>query len=309
MSQKTRSFSSGLTKDRDLYASKSPGLHANDNSFFHGQNPGEAEHAEAEVAVAPLLTDTQVRNALTYMRTSYAPQSIRLLRSRFSLDESATVDRDLVLAIAQYQDTNHLTVDGKLGPTSFDTLQAEGGEVMQDVVMFRVTSPLGGRMETVQGGGLTSMTGHFKVEVRLPPGEDCHLFEYRQFICGNVEFVPATAGPTDPAVNLNSLFTVPGGTLPPIPNYHEDGNTALHAQYGHRSLPARPENHYLDADGNEDQANGCIFKSFDKPGITDRACTPGEIYDFDFRFMGQVRHRDRGVIATRYWNVTDSVTT
>ncbi len=204
--------------------------------FFHCQHVGEAEHAEAEVAPAALLTDAQIRSAIIYMRTSYAPQSIQLLRSRFAMDDTQVIDRSLVLAIAQYQDTNGLTVDGKLGPTSFDTIQAEGGEVMQDVVMFRVTSPLGGHMEMLQGGGLTSMVGHFKVEIRLPPGEDCSLFEYRQFICGNVQYLPATASVTDPEISLNSMFTIPGGTLPPIPGYREDGNTTLNARYGHRSL-------------------------------------------------------------------------
>lgn len=278
-------------------------------SFFKGQSEPEAQVAiEQAVATEPLLTDAQIRDAISYMRNSYAPQSLHLLRLRFGLSDATTMDRDLALAIAQYQDTNHLNVDGKLGPDSFNTVQAEGGELMQDVVFFSVTSPLGGHMEMIQGGGLTSMVGHFKVEVRLPPGEDCNLFEYRQYICGNVQFLPVIAGPTDPETNLNNLFTIPGGTLPAIPNYHEDGNTALHARYGHRNLPGRPENHYLDENGSVDQANGCIFKSWDKPGITDRICQTGELYDFDFRFMGQVRHRNRGVVATRYWNVTESFT-
>lgn len=276
------------------------------HTFFKGQNGHEAEAPVAEEVAALLLTDAQVRQAILYMRTSYAPQSIALLRSRFHLDEGATVDRDLVLAIAQYQDTNSLTVDGKLGPTSFNTLQDEGGEVMQDIVFFRVTSPLGGRMEMFQGGGLTSMVGHFFVEIRLPPGEGCGDYVYRQYICGRVQMLPATAAPTDPLTDLATLYShIPGGRLPAIPAYHEDGDTSIPSQYGHREGAARPENHYLNDDGHENQRSGCIFKSFDRPGIVDRICTTGEQYEFDFRFRGEVRHKNRGVIAVRYWNVTD----
>jgi hypothetical protein len=278
-------------------------------AFFKGQDAPQA--AQAEAAPAPLLTDSQVRDAIRYMRNSYAPQSIRLLKTRFGLDDTnATIDRDLVIAIAQFQENNGITPrDGKLGPDSFNTLQASNDPQLEDVVMFRVTSPLGGRMEMIQGGGLTSMIGHFRVEVRLPPGANCSDYEYRQFICGNVQTLPATAAPTDPMTSLNGLFTnIPGGTLPPIPNYREDGDTSIPSNYGHRSQAARPENHYLNEQGGEDQANGCIFKSFDKPGITGRAAVTGELYDFDFRFRGEVRHSTRGVIATRWWNVTDNFT-
>ena len=279
----------------------------NESGFFKGENEMESEAATEEaVAVAPILTDTQVRDAIRYMRNAYPLESIRLLRVRFGLEENTLVDRDLVLAVAQYQDTNTLTVDGKLGPTSYNTIQAEGGEAMQDIVFFKVMSPLGGRMEMLQGSGLTSMVGHFFVEVRLPPGEDAKDYQYRQFICGRVEMLPATAAPTDPLTNLDTLYSnLPGGRLPPIPGYKEDGDTSIPSQYGHRENPGQPENHYLDENGHQNQRNGSIFKSWDRPGIIDRICQTGEQYEFDFRFRGEVRHKDRGVIATRHWSVKD----
>jgi hypothetical protein len=296
-------------QQKDTFSQPAPAAAEKENNgFFRGQNEQALEQAtDAPIATEPLLTETQVRDAIRYIRTSYAPQSIRLLRQRFELAEGDAIDRDLVLAIAQFQTSNDLTVDGKLGPGSFNSLQSEGGEVMQDVVLFRVTSPLGGRMEMIQGGSLTSMVGHFFVEIRLPPGENCADYQYRQYICGKVEMLPANGDPAGPMTDLSSLYNkLPGGQLPAIPNYREDGDTAIPSQYGHREQPGRPENHYLNEDGRENQRSGCIFKSFDRPGITDRICRPGELYNFDFRFRGEVRHKDRGVIAVRYWSVTDN---
>lgn len=278
------------------------------SGLAQGQNH-EEEGAVAAPAMAsvpaPLLDAAQIRRATAYMRNTYSSESLALLRSHFGLSEGSNIDRDLLLAIAQYQDSKgDLTVDGMLGEASFDALQADTGEAMQDLVMFRVMSPSSGRMNMTTSGGLTNMEGHFTVEVHLPPGEDCSQYEYRQFICARVEMLPAGADPAGPMTNLRSLFSVPGG-LQAIPNFTEDGNTALGSRYGRRSLPARPENHYLDADGNEDQANGCIFKSWDFPGITGRITNAGEQYEFDFRFMGVVRHRERGIIAQKFWSIRD----
>lgn len=280
-------------------------------TFFKGQGPDdELEHAAADVAEAPaaeLLTDREVTQARGYMSNTYTRESVRLLRSRFGLSEGHQIDRELVLAVAQYQQTNGLTVDGKLGVDTYNTIQAEGGEVMQDVVMFRVMSPLNGRMDMNTSGGTTNFGGHFTIEIHFPEGEDCSKYEYRQFICARVEMLPAGANPAGPMTDLRSLFTVPGG-LQPIPNYTQDGNTTLTPQrMGHRSGAGStsPVNHYVDADGSENQANGCIYKGEDFPGITGRVTNTGEQYEFDFRFMGQVVHRDRGVIATKFWSVKD----
>jgi hypothetical protein len=286
-----------------------------------GQSPPDqttVAETTATTDVAPtvtplLLTEEQITDAIRYMRNQYARQSIDFLRRRFGLEGGNNVDRELILAIAEFQSgtqsgDNPLTIDGKLGPNTFDQLHAEGGELMQDVVMFSVMSPLSGRMTiNRQANGMTDMLGHFTVEIHLPPGEDAAAFEYRQYICGNIEMLPANAGVTDPMVDLASIFTVPGG-LNRIPNYSEDGNTTLNARYGHRRHAARPESRYLNATGAVDQANGHIFKSFDFPGITGRITNTGELYDFDFRFMGQIRHRDRGVVATKFWSVKENFT-
>ena len=79
------------------------------------------------------------------------------------------------------------------------------------------------------------------------------------------------------------------------------------ARVGHRSGPGstRPTNHYLNANGTANLRSGCIFKGEDFPGITGRVTNTGEQYEFDFRFMGQVRHKDRGVVASKFWSVRD----
>ncbi len=151
------------------------------------------------------------------MRNTYSRESIALLRTRFGLSDGNQVDRELVLAVAQYQETNGLTVDGSLGENTFNTIQAEGGELMQDVVMFRVMSPLGGHMRVNGGPGSTDFEGNFTIEIHFPPGEDCGDYEYRQFICARVEMLPAGADPAGPMTDLRPLFIVPVG-LHPIPN-------------------------------------------------------------------------------------------
>jgi hypothetical protein len=153
-------------------------------------------------------------------------------------------------------------------------------------------------------GGTVDFEGHFKVEIHFPPGQEASEFYYRQFICARVEMLPASADPSAPGAmtNLRPLFTVPGG-LRPIPSYTEDGNTTLNSRYGHREMPGRRENQYLNDEGQRDQANGRIFKGEDFPGIHGRVVNAGEQYEFDFRFRGEVHHADRGIIATRYWSV------
>ena len=123
--------------------------------------------------------------------------------------------------------------------------------------------------------------------------------------------LPAGANPAGPMTNLRGLFNVPGG-LQAIPNFTQDGNTTLTPQrMGHRNEPGSisPLNHYVDPDGSENQRNGCIFKGEDFPGITGRVTNNGEQYEFDFRFMGQIVHRDRGIIATKFWSVRDDFLT
>lgn len=276
---------------------------------FFGQSHEDVEQpvAVAEEPQQELLTPAQVTSAIAFMRNSYSRESIALLRTKFELSDGTQVDRDLVLAVAQFQSTNDLTVDGKMGENTFNTIQAEGDTAIQDVILFRVMSPLGGRMQMNTSGGTTDFEGHFTIKIHLPPGENCGDYEYRQFICARVEMLPVGGNPAGPLINLRPLFNVPGG-LQPIPNFTQDGNTTLTPpRMGHRSGPgsASPLNRYENADGTANQTSGCIYRGADHPGISGRVTNTGEQYEFDFRFMGQVRHKDRGVVATKFWSVRD----
>ena len=283
------------------------------NSSFFNQvtssaNGYDAEHIQkqpVQPVTAPLLTDDQIRLAIRFNRFTYPPAQMRMLQEALHVTITGSSNRETALAVAQYQDSNGLTVDGMSGPNTFATIHSDTSITNKDdLILFSVNVRQGVSLTT--GGGTMDMLGHFNVDIHLPPG-NCDEYEYRQYICGEVEFLPAGATATTPFVSLNNLFTTqPGGSLPHIPNFHQDGNTALNSRYGHRNRPARPENRYVDASGTTDQANGCRFLGDDQPGINGRITNPGETYDFDLRFLGEVRHRTRGRVAERWWNVQDT---
>ncbi len=249
-----------------------------------------------------LLTNDKIRSAIRYNRFMYPPAQLRLLQKALHITETGRSDENTAIAVAQYQHIQGLTIDGKAGPATFAMIQADTSITgKEDLLLFSVNVREGIMLTT--GGGTTDMLGHFNVEIHLPPG-NCEDYEYRQYICGEVDFLPANATPTTPFTSLNNLFTTqPGGSLPHIPNFHQDGNTTLNAQYGHRKKPALPENKYVDGAGNIDQRHGCTFLGEDFPGINGRITHQGEIYDFDLRFLGEVRHKARGRIAERWWNI------
>jgi len=251
-----------------------------------------------------ILTDDQVNKAIRFNRFEYPPAQLRMLQHSLQITETGRSDRETALAVAQYQQTHDLTVDGMAGPNTFAAIHADEDITdKDDLIIFSVNVDDGVAMTT--GGGTTDMLGHFKVEIHLPPG-NCEDYEYRQYICGEVSLTPPGATPATPDQSLNDLFTTqPGGTLPHIPNFHEDGNTTLGSRFGHRGGLARPENKYVDATNTIDQAHGCTFLAEDFPGLTGRVTNPGEVYDFDIRFLGEVRHKTRGRVAEQWWNVRD----
>ena len=269
----------------------------------NGYNYLVQKQEEPVAAPAPaLLTEDQINKAIRYNRFMYPPAQMLLLQQGLHITATGRSDRETALAVAAYQHTQGLTEDGMAGPDTFAAVQADPAITNKDdLILFSVNVRDGIGFTT--GGGTTDMLGHFNVEIHLPPG-NCDEYEYRQYICGEVEFLPAGASAATPFSSLNSLFTTqPGGALPHIPNFHEDGNTVLNSKYGHRNRGARPENRYTDATGNPDQEHGCVFRGEDFPGINGRITNTGEVYDFDLRFMGEVRHKTRGRVAERWWSV------
>jgi hypothetical protein len=232
----------------------------------------------------------------------YPPAQMRMLQNGLSVTATGGSNRETALAVAQYQSTQGLTVDGMAGPLTFAAVHADAAITgKDDLLLFSVNARSGVSLTT--GGGTMDMLGHFNVDIQLPPG-NCEDYEYRQHICGEVDFQPAGGSTFS---SLNGIFTnQPGGSLPHIPNFHQDGNTTLGRRYGHRNRPATAENQYVDATGSADQTHGCRFLGEDSPGITGRVTSPGEVYDFDLRFMGEVRHKTRGRVAERWWNIQDT---
>lgn len=278
--------------------------------FFNltGSSPGreatghgydDAVQLQPAPTTAPLLTEDQINAAIRYNRFMYPPAQMRMLQNGLNVAVTGGSNRDTALTIAQYQSTNGITVDGMAGPLTFEAIHADTAIAgKDDLLLFSVNVRDGISITT--GGGTTDMLGHFNVDIQLPPG-NCEDYEYRQYICGEVDFQPAGGSTFS---SLNGIFTnQPGGNLPHIPNFHQDGNTTLGREYGHRDRPATPENQYVDATGNADQLHGCHFMGEDFPGITGRITHPGEVYDFDLRFMGEVRHKTRGRVAERWWNI------
>jgi hypothetical protein len=277
--------------------------HTDKSTVAHGKGyNGILQKQEESVATLAIINDDQIRSAIRYNQFMYPPAQMILLQKDLGITETGRSDRETAIAVAHYQDTNGINVDGMAGPKTFAAIHADALITNKDdLILFSVNVRDGISLTT--GGGTTDMLGHFNVEIHLPPG-NCEDYEYRQYICGEVELLPAGASATTPFISLNSLFTTqPGGSLPHIPNFHQDGNTTLNSKYGHRKKSALPENKYIDATGNIDQEHGCIFKGEDFPGINGRITSPGETYDFDLRFMGEVRHKTRGRVAERWWNV------
>lgn len=258
------------------------------------------------------LSKEQVHKAIRYNQHWYSPNQIETIQDVVGADVTGEVNAATVNLIAQYQQDMGLVPDGMVGPNSFkqlnDELDAEGVSDGASLVMFRVIGT-GHKINKKRKGHFADMEGRFDVDIRLPEGETAGDYEYRQFICGDVSFVRSGAPFTEPAQSLNHLFQdIPGGSLPPIGKWVEDGDTSRNAQYGHRDQPARPENRYLDKNGNPDQKNGSVFESFDVPGLTGHPVESGELYDFDIRFRGVVTHKTKGVVSEKYWNMRGEFT-
>jgi peptidoglycan hydrolase-like protein with peptidoglycan-binding domain len=291
--------------NNQVHDKNNPSFFNHASSSANGYDPAQIQRQPAPPVTVPFLTDAQISLAIRYNRFTYPPAQMRMLQEALHVTITGSSNRQTALAVAQYQDSNGLTADGIAGPNTFATIHGDTSITNKDdLILFSINVDQG--ISITVGGGTRDMLGHSNVEVHLPPG-NCEDYEYRQYICGEVEFQPAGATAGTPFTSLNGNFTTqPGGSLPHLPNFHEDGNTVLNSRYGHRNRPARPENRYVDATGADDQDHGCKFLGDDRPGIRGRITNPGEVYDFDLRFLGEVRHKTRGRVAERWWNVQDT---
>ena len=256
-------------------------------------------------AAVPVLTPQQIRSATIFNNERYDAENITLIQDIVGGPVTGVLTDETLNLIALYQAQNGLTPDGMAGTQTFDLLTAEltAGNNSPDtcLTMFHVglVTPMDIR---AAGINRANIFGHFDVEIQFSPHCDCSRFQYRQFICGTVTYN---------GVNINNVFSIPGGALPAISNWVEDGNTTLpnNGRYGHRNHAANNglPNQYTDANGAVDMQHGCKFKSTDEPGVTSSLANSGDVYVFDLRFFGDIR-KDGQMIQRKFWSVRETIT-
>jgi hypothetical protein len=138
----------------------------------------------------------------------------------------------------------------------------------------------------------------FTVFAEFKPPCRCSQLEYRQFIRGHI-----TRDPDGDAEDRGDLLSkLPLGRL--WESYQEDGDTSdTPSKYGYRGNPAVERDtlvdHYLNAKGDADQANGCKYEGVDTPWAQ-FASKPGEVWDITLEFHGDIL-RDGRALARRFW--------
>jgi hypothetical protein len=256
-------------------------------------------------AVDTTLTPQQIRNAIIFNNDRFGKDSVSLIQNTVGGPVTGVMDEETVRLIAHYQAQNNLKADGMAGPNTFgqltDELAAEGTSSDTCLTSFNVGVVTPMQLHPGAGANQVNIFGHFDVDILFDPHCDCSRFQYRQFIGGDV---------TLNGRNINNQFSVPGGGLPGLGNFVEDGNTTLagNGRFGHRNLPPNQQatNEYTDADGTQNMAGGCRFHSFDEPGVTDAPGNPGDTYVFDFRFFGDII-RDGKMVERKFWSVRETV--
>lgn len=256
-------------------------------------------------AVDPVLTPKQIHDAILFNNNRFGPDSIRLIQNIVGATVDGVMGPETIHLIAHYQAQNGLTPDGMVGPNSFDQLTDELGaeNASPDTCLTSFLVALRTPMTVVPGAapGTVDIFGHFDIQIRFDPHCDCSRFEYRQFIGGDVTLNGA---------NINGAFSVPGGGLPGLGNFVEDGNTTLpnNGRIGHRNLPGNQgfPNEYFDTGGVQNMPSGCLFHATDEPGVN-TPNTPGNVLVFDIRFFGDIR-RDGAMVERKFWAVRQTIT-
>ena len=256
-------------------------------------------------AAVPVLTPQQIRSATLFNTERYDAENIRLIQNIVGGPVTGVITDETLNLIALYQAQNGLAPDGMVGTQTFDLITNElsAGNNSPDTCLTLFHVGLITPMELHPAGtNLANIFGHFNVEIQFSPHCDCSRFQYRQFICGSVTYN---------GTNINNVFSIPGGALPAISNWVEDGNTNLpnNGRYGHRNHTANDglPNQYIDATGGVNMRRGCKFNSTDEPGVTTAAANTGDVYIFDFRFFGDIR-KDGQMIQRKFWSVRETVT-
>ena len=254
----------------------------------------------------PLLTASEVQDAIAYNRRRYDEPNIRLIQRLVGAPETGVLNEETAQQIARFQDGHGLEVDGMAGPNTFDELTGELAAGQADdqtcLTRFSIDGPSSLNIQ-VAGVGIADIFSRFDVEAEFSPHCNCNEFDYRQYICGNVNRTRNGV-----VTNMNHVFVIPGGGLPQCPGWTQDGNTQdpNNGRYGHRNHRARANNRYVDEQGQTDMQNGCTFQSHDVPGLYAVPDNSGDQYDFDIRFFGDIR-RNRQRQQRKFWAVRDTM--
>jgi hypothetical protein len=250
----------------------------------------------------PDLTEDQIEEAIAFNRARYDEANTRLIQRLLGGPETGSWTEANIVAIASTQDEYGLTKDGKVGHETFVFLNREqrlegmSTRTQDCLVSFRLIGP---DAATFRRNSPTQchMGGHFRTEAEFSSRCNCSQFEYRQFIRGH--FTRTRGGVTEDIGPYFSLL--PAGRINAA--FQEDGDTSDDpVNYGHRDDPADddPIDHYFDGAGTDDQAAGCRYENEDRPGGDVDDCRPGDVYDIDVNFRGEIQ-RNGAPVETKFW--------
>ena len=249
----------------------------------------------------PDLTDEQISEAIAFNRARYDEANTRLVQSLLGGPVTGTWTEENIVAIASTQDEYGLKKDGKVGHETFVFLNREqrlegmSTRTQDCLVSFRLIGP---DPATFRRNSPTQchVGGHFRTEAEFSSRCNCSQFQYRQFIRGH--FTRTRGGVTEDIGPWFSLL--PAGRINAA--FQEDGDTSDDpVNYGHRDEPADddPIDHYFDGAG-DNQAAGCRYENEDAPGGNVDDCRPGDVYDIDVNFRGEIQ-RNGAPVETRFW--------
>lgn len=289
-----------ISNAASLGRSDGSGLSAHAESHGRMVQRDLATAPPATVRNQPDLTAAQIRDAIAFNQAHYDRANTRLIQNLLGGPVTGTWTEENIESIAATQGEYGLTKDGKVGNETFRFLDreqhSEGMSTKTEdcLVSFAVIGP-----DQVNSGRDDATHCHFgahhRIEAQFSPRCNCADFQYRQFIAGHWRRTRGGVVTDLPIAEvagvLGEAFVEDADVNDPVPNY------------GHRNLPAggNVEDHYVNASGADDQANGCRYRAEDFPGFNPLGdCLAGDQYDLVTRFRGEIQRGGRP-IQTKSW--------
>ena len=255
----------------------------------------------------PDLTDEEIRAAIAFNRERYDAAATRLIQRLLGGPVTGTWSEQNIVAIAATQEEYGLAKDGKVGHETFVFLNREqrlehmSTSTRDCLVSFRLIP----HAATFRRNNPTQchVGGHFQTQAEFSSRCNCSQFQYRQFIRGH--FTRTRGGVTeDIGAWFSHLPAGPGSAAGRIDEaFKEDGDTTDDpVHYGHRDDDADddPVDHYFDTPGTDNQDTGCRYGSEDFPGGNVDDCRPGDSYDIEVAFRGEIQ-RNGNPVETKFW--------